>query len=116
MCRNSRSLVKMIDEMSVYDTSALSDEDKAELAGALEEANTVMENTVVDVDAFEAASKRLSAIRDKILYGKTDDGTNKKTFMDRINFLLTSLLKFISDFLYNIFGGNGFSELFKHSK
>lgn len=116
MCRNSRSLVNMIEEMSVYDTSALSDEDKAELAGALEEANTVMENTVVDVDAFESASKRLSAIRNKILYGKTDDGTNKKTFKERINFLITSLLKFISDFLYNIFGGNGFSELFKHSK
>ena len=75
-----------------------------------------MENTVVDVDVFESATKRLSAIRDKILYGKVDDGSNKKSFMDRINFLLTSLLKFISDFLYNIFGGNGFSELFKHPK
>ena len=116
MCRNSRSLVNMIDEMSAYDTSALSEEDKAELAGALEEANSVMDNTVVDVDAFESASKRLSAIRDKILYGTVDNSGDKKSFADRINFLLTSLLKFISDFLYNIFGGNGFSELFKHSK
>ena len=115
MCRNSRNLVSMIDEMSEYDTSALSEDDKAELEAALEEANAVMDNTVVDVDAFESASKRLSAIRDKILYGKADDGTNKKSFIDRMNFLLTSLLKFISDFLYNIFGGNGFSELFKHA-
>ncbi len=115
MCRNSRDLVNMINEMSAYDTSELSEADAAELAAALDEANSVMNNTVVDVDAFDSASARLESIRNKILYGTTDDGTNKKSFVEKINFIITSLLKFISDFLYNIFGGNGFSELFKHS-
>lgn len=114
MSRNSRNFVKMIAEMSAYDTSDLSEEDAAELAAALEEAQAVMDNTVVDVDAFEAAQNRLTAIRDKILYGKTDNGSGK-TFKDRFSFLITSLLKFISDFLYRIFGGKGFSDIIRHN-
>lgn len=106
VCRNSKSFIRDVDGMRSFDTSALSQEDKAELAAAIAQADAVIANTVVDADAYEAATARFYQIRDKILYGE-----KKASFADKAGDYASSVfyltVKFISETVYRLFGARG---------
>ena len=107
--RNTKRLTNKIKELEAIDTSALSPEVKAELDAAIAQAQAVLDNTVVDLEAQEAAEERLEAISYKIENGTdmpTDSGSDDST-----DIMLFNIIKFLSDLFYKLFGGLGFSEM-----
>lgn len=112
--RNSKGLMKDVAEMKEYDTSTLSPELAAQLEEAIAVADAALDNTAMPVDEFEAAKDNFYAVRDKVLYGESeseDDASDAGKAFDIDNLLLT-IIKAVSDLLYKIFGGAGFSEMF----
>ncbi len=112
--RESKWLISSVDSMRNYDRSKLSPEDAKELDAAIAEVDAVLENTVVDAEAFEKAEKRFYAIRDKITAVKAADDEvkkqNIKAFFER---LFTKFLKLLNDFVNKVWGyrGVGFYKL-----
>lgn len=112
--RNSKGLMKDVEEMKKYDTSALSQAQKDELTAAIEMAEAALDNTNVDINEFEAAKTNFYEVQDRIINGEPEaeepeDSENDASF----NFedLLFDLVKFLSDLLYRIYGGKGFSDM-----
>lgn len=107
-CRNSRKFIKDIESMKSYDLSAVSNEDRVELETAINQAETVLNNTNVDLEEYEAATTRFYAIRDKIVNGKSSSsGDSLSSSSDNS---LLQLMKFLSDLLFKLLGGAGFFE------
>lgn len=101
--RSSKGLrLWLIPDAEKIDVSTLPAADALELQEALAECYAVLENTIVDADAFKNAEKRLDAIVAKIEGRSISSGTD--------NALLEKTLKFISDSLYRFLGGKGFSD------
>ncbi len=111
-CRNSKNLIKDVKEMKAYNTSACPASDVAELNAAIAQVDAVIENTVVDTAAFEAASARFYAAREKILNPNPTEPTQDDNSID-IKAILLKLFKSLSDFLFGKFGGDGFSDMTK---
>lgn len=82
------------------DTTSLSKEDAAELAAAIEEAEKVMANTVGVVGEVEKSEARLTAILVKIGVMQAPEVKESNDFFIKV-----------SDWLYENFGSNGFSEM-----
>lgn len=87
------------------DQSALAPEDAAELQAAIEQAEAMMNNTVVDYPAYEAARARLFAIMVKIGARNPPADTRKEE-------AYLAICKFLSDALYKYWGPRGFSDWF----
>lgn len=106
-CRNSRKFINHITEMKAYDVSTLSKADRNELEESINQAETVLANTNVDLAEYEAAETRFYAIREKILNGgSTSDDESSSNTED----MLFKLIKYLSDLFYKLLGGAGFFE------
>lgn len=112
--RDSRGFINTINIWAKYDTSNLSAEDAAELESALAQAQAVIDNTVVDTEAYETAKTRLENIIYKIQNGVEKPVEENDSFSSSFIELLTKLIKFFSDVLFRLFGGQGFSEMIKY--
>lgn len=110
-CRNSRDLRNLIRDMKKIDPATISAEDAATLSRNLEYAEAVIANTVVDPAAYSKALNDMRSIRNKIYNINPDD----KSFEDKVDEKTTSILADVlgklSAFLYNTFGGKGFSDI-----
>ncbi len=102
--RNTKFLMKDVEEMRNYDTSAITPEDAQELEEAIAQVDAMMANTVIDVDEFNAANDRFTEIYDKIQRGDaliTEKGINRVLYI---------IVRAVSDIFYFIYGEKAFSE------
>lgn len=112
--RNSKGLMKDVEEMKNYDTSALSQEQKDELDAAIQMAEAALDNTNVDINEFEAAKANFYEVKDRIINGEPEADEPTDTENDAafdFEDLLYDLVKYLSDLLYQLFGGKGFSDM-----
>ncbi len=109
--RNSKGLMNDVAEMKEYDTSDLTEEEKALLADAIAQAEAQLDQTNVDIDAFEEAKDNFYTVRDQIL--NRDKEPEEKENGAYMNFgdALKQLLQMLSEILYLFFGGAGFGEM-----
>lgn len=103
--RETLQLRADVDTMRDYDTSTLSSADAAELKGAIAQVDSMLANTVVDVDEFKAANDRFYKIFDKIS-GNDSLFSDKST--SRALYLVT---RTVSDTLYYVYGDAAYSEM-----
>lgn len=108
--RDSRGFINTIKHWKNFDTSSLSAEDAARLTAALDQAQAVIDNTVVDVEAYESAVERLEYIIYKIENG-TEKPVEEPESELSFDALLFKIIKFYSDLLLRLFGGKGFSDI-----
>ncbi len=110
--RNSKGLMKDIAAMKEYDRSGLTPEQCDELDSAIAVAEEALDNTNVDLNEFEAAKAHFYDVRDKILNGEKEPevDTDNDAYLD-FGDLLYTLIEVLSDILYLLFGGGGFSEM-----
>lgn len=101
--RESKWVVNDVRNAKLIDQSTLSAQDAAELQGAIDECDAMLNNTVVDYDAFIHARDRLNNIRYKIgaATPPADDTKAKNA---------EAVCKFISEALYKYWGPRGFSD------
>ena len=109
--RNSKGLMRDLAEMKNFDTSDLTEEEKALLEDAIAQAEEQLEQTNVDIDAFNQAKRNFYSVRDQIL--NRDKEPEEKENGAYMNFgdTLKQLMQLLSDILYLYFGGLGFSEM-----
>ncbi len=105
--RVSKNLIKDIEKTRNYDLSTIDPADAAEITAAMEQCDTVLAKTVVDLDEFNAAYDRFYKIRRKIL---NEEPTYKDKVKEKSNNLLAVVMKTFSDKLYENFGAKGFSD------
>ena len=111
--RNSKGLMRDVAEMKEYDTSDLTEEEKALLADAIAQAEAQLDQTNVDLDAFNEAKDNFYSVRDQIL--NRDNEPEEKENDAYMNFedALKQIFQFLSDLFYMLFGGAGFGEMGK---
>ena len=86
------------------DQSMYAAEDIVELQAAYDEAKALLQNTICDSAEAEAVSDRLlNALRRVGQEGEAED----ETMMN----VLGSIAKFVDDTIFEVFGGNGFSDI-----
>ena len=109
--RNSKGLMRDVAEMKEYDTSDLTDEEKALLKDAIAQAEAQLDQTNVDIDAFEAAKDNFYSVRDQIL--NRDKEPEEKENGAYMNFedTLKQIFQMLTDILYIFFGNAGFGEM-----
>ncbi len=101
--RESKWVVNDLKNAKLIDQSTLAPADAAELQGAIEECDAMLNNTVVDYSAFVHARDRLNSIRYKIGAAEPPaDDTKAKN--------AEAFFKFASDMLYKYWGPRGFSD------
>ena len=110
--RNSKSLMRDLEEMRNYDTSNLTAEEAALLQNAIAEADAALAQTNVNIDEFEEAKANFYEIRDQILNRDNTETENKDNgaFLD-FGDALKQIMQALSDILYLFFNGAGFSEM-----
>lgn len=115
--RNTKGLMKDILEMKEYDTSELPEKYVVELEGAIEQAEAMLENTIIDDNEVAAAKTRFYNIYDKIHEYEENGGEpeyvvpeTNSAYLD-FSYLLGDLIYILSELFYILFGGNGFSDL-----
>lgn len=109
--RVSKSLTATMNTMRNFDTSSLSQEDAQELSASLALLDSLLEETIVDAEAFEAAEARFNAIAEKITAEpKTEEEEKKESFLSLLQNFFAKLLKFLNDALNKFFGYRGFSK------
>ena len=109
--RNSKGLMKDVAEMKKYDTSDLTDAEKALLNDAIAQAEAQLNQTNVDLDAFNEAKDNFYSVRDQIL--NRDKEPEEKENGAYLNFgdALKQIFQMLSDILYLFFGNAGFGEM-----
>ncbi len=113
--RNSKGFINDVNAMKDFDTSKLTAEDKAEFEGAMIQAQAVIDNTVVDLNEFEAAKARFYEIRGIITsenYGQDvpEEPKENDAYLD-FGDALRQIFEILSKVLYMFFGGAGFGEM-----
>ena len=107
--RNTRKITRWYLEeaeevLFAEDQSMYAPEDLVELQAAYDEANALLENTICDPDEADAVSDRLlNALRRVGQEGEAED----ETMMN----VLADVAMFVDNIIYQIFGGNGFSDI-----
>lgn len=101
--REARGFTGDVAKAKTIDQSALTPQDAAELQAAIEQADAMLNNTVVVYEEYTAARERLFAIMVKIGERNAPEDKSKEE-------LLTKICKFLSDTLYRYWGGRGFSD------
>ncbi len=111
--RNSKGLMNDVAEMKKYDTSDLTDAEKALLNDAIAQAEVQLDQTNVDLEAFEEAKDNFYTVRDQIL--NRDKEPEEKENDAYMNFedALKQIFQMLSKILYLFFGGAGFGEMGK---
>ena len=109
--RNSKGLMRDVVEMKNFDTSDLTAEEKALLEDAIAQAEAQLDQTNVDLEAFEAAKDNFYSVCDQI--ENRDKEPEEKENDAYMNFedALKQLFQMLSDILYIFFGGAGFGEM-----
>lgn len=109
--RNSKALMKDLEEMKNYDTSELTPKEKAALQSAIDAAEAALAETNVNIKEFEAAKSNFYAVRNQILNkDETTSSTGNSAYMD-FGDALKQLMQMLSDILYIFFNGAGFGEM-----
>lgn len=112
--RNSKGLMRDVEEMKAYDTSKLSPELKAELEDAIAQAEEALNNTVVDINEFEAAKANFYSVCDKVEKyenGEINEASKENgAYMDFSN-ALAQIVEVLSKLFYILFGGAGFGDM-----
>ncbi len=109
--RNSKWLMKDIAEMKEYDTSDLTEEEIALLNDAIAQVEAQLDQTNVDIDAFNEAEENFYSVRDQILNrDKEPEEKENGAYMD-FEDALKQIFQMLSEILYLFFGGAGFSEM-----
>lgn len=101
--RISWPLQSDIDYAGTVDRSTLTPEDAAELDAAVAQAQAVLDNTIVDTAAYDAAKTRLYAILVKIGAREAPEDTT-------VSDLTTFVLELANETLYTYLGGCGYSD------
>ncbi len=107
--RNTKNLTRWYLEeaeevLLAEDQSMYAAEDIVELQAAYDEAQALLQNTICDSTEAEAVSDRLlNALRRVGMEGEAED----ETMMN----VLGAIAKFVDDTIFEIFGGNGFSDI-----
>ena len=107
--RNTKNLTRWYLEeaeevLLAEDQSMYAAEDIVELQAAYDEAKALLQNTICDSAEAEAVSDRLlNALRRVGQEGEAED----ETMMN----VLGSIAKFVDDTIFEVFGGNGFSDI-----
>lgn len=112
--RNSKGLMRDVEKMKAYDTSKLSPELKAELEDAIAQAEEALNNTVVDINEFEAAKANFYSVCDKVEKyenGEINEAPKENgAYMDFSN-ALAQIVEVLSKLFYILFGGAGFGDM-----
>lgn len=113
--RQVKGLMKDVAEMQEYDTTALPDEYKEELSGAIAQVTEMLDNTIINNFETEKAERRFYNICEKIEAlenGETEPEVDEENsaYLD-FSYLLKDLVYIISQILYVFIGGSGFSDL-----
>ncbi len=117
--RKTKSLMKDVAEMRQYDTSDVPSDLVAELDEAILQAETMLNNTIINDAETKAAEKRFYAARDAVVNyapdADTDTGsdTGDKENNAYFDFMpaLNQLIEALSKLLVVFFGGAGFGEM-----
>lgn len=109
--RNSKGLMKDVAEMKNFDTSDLTAEEKALLEDAIAQAEAQLDQTNVDLDAFNAAKKNFYSVRDQILNRDAEPEEKENDAYMNFEDALKQIFQMLSDILYLYFGGLGFGEM-----
>ena len=109
--RNTKKLMKDLEEANKIDMSTLSTADKTELLAAIVQAEKMLDNTVIDLEEVEAANNRFYAIYDKITAPAEEPGEKENGAYMNFGDSLKQILQMLSKILYLFFGGSGFSDM-----
>lgn len=101
--REARGFSGDVARAKSVDQSTLSEADAAELQAAIEQAQAMLDNTIVVEGEYPAARERLFAIMVKIGERDAPEDNSKDE-------LYTKICKFLSDTLYTYWGARGFSD------
>ena len=107
--RNTKNITRWYLEeaeevLNAEDQSMYAPEDIVELQAAYDEAQALLQNTICDSAEAEAVSDRLlNALRRVGQEGEAED----QTMMN----VLGAIAKFVDDTIFEVFGGNGFSDI-----
>ncbi len=107
--RNSEKLMDNIPVMKAYDTSTLSEKDKAELKAVIKEAENAIENTSMSAEEYDKIEARFFEVTNRIINGEQPSEDNTFNF----EAFLAKIFKCASDILFTLFDGKGFSEFGK---
>lgn len=111
--RNSKGLMRDVEEMKNYDTSDLTEEEKAMLDEAIAEAEAQLNQTNVDLDAFNEAKDNFYSVREQILNRDAEPEEKENDAYMNFGDAFKQLLQLLSDILYIFFGNLGFSDMIK---
>lgn len=111
--RDRGGLKNDIARAKLIDTSALSAEDKAELEAAIAEAESQLNNTVVDTEKFEAAKEAFYKAVNKANGVEEKGPSVKDKLEEKVNDGLTVFFTWLSSFLFSTLKGKGFSDIFR---
>ncbi len=109
--RNTKALMKDLEEAKKIDMATLSNEDKAELLAAMVQAEKMLDNTVIDLEEVEAANNRFYSIYDKITAPEEEPGEKENNAYMDFGDSLKQILQMLSEILYIFFGGAGFGDM-----
>ncbi len=109
--RNSKWLMQDIAEMKEYDKSNLTEEEIALLEDAIAQAEAQLEETNVDIDAYNEAERNFYSVYDYIKNKDVEPEEKENTAYMDFSGLLAQLIEVLSTILYAFFGGAGFSEM-----
>ncbi len=107
--RNTKNITRWYLEeaeevLNAEDKSMYAEEDLIELQAAYDEAQALLQNTICEPTEAEAVSDRLlNALRRVGQEGEAEDDTMMN--------VLGAIAKFVDDTIYEVFGGNGFSDI-----
>ena len=109
--RHSSSLSNLYYNAYYLDLSEATDEQIAEYNAAMAAAREAIDSTCMKTEDFYAVRDRLQAIVDEI-NGVDHTPTTKQSLLD----ILTTILRWISNFIQKVFQGKGWSEMFPLNK
>lgn len=108
VARNSRGFIEDLNEArELLNGNTLSQGDKTKLQAAINLGDEAIAQTAVDIDSYEAAKANFYETYDEILNGGSSSEATGLEFND----YLTTIFKIISDILFILFDGAGFSDM-----
>lgn len=105
--RNSKGFINDLKAMKEYDKSGLTQEDRTELEAAIAQGEAVINNTAVDLEAYDAATERFYKIRNKVLYGEPEQPSLGDSISELFSTFAFNFIKGLSDMVYKTLGARG---------
>lgn len=109
--RNSKWLMEDIAEMKEYDTSDLTEEEKALLEDAIAQAEAQLDQTNVNIEDYKAAETYFYEVCDMILNRDAEPEIKENNAYLDFSDALKQIFQVLSSILYIFFGDAGFSEM-----